>query len=53
MKKFSQRTEEIVLIITAFFVLISSMLNAMVSAVIAVASLIVFFAYNFITNKKA
>ncbi len=53
MEKFSQKTEETVLIITAFFVLISSMLNAMVSAVIAVASLLIFFAYNFTTNKKA
>jgi len=51
MNKFSQKTEEGILIVTAFFVLISSMLNAMVSAGIAIVSLVVFFGYNFLTKK--
>jgi hypothetical protein len=51
MKKFSQKTEENILIVTAFFVLISSMIDAMISAGIAIASLIVFFGYNFLTKK--
>lgn len=51
MNKFSQKTEENVLIVTAFFVLISSMINAMVSAGLAIASLLVFFGYNLLTKK--
>jgi len=52
MNKLSPKTEEGVLIVTALFVLISSMLNAMVSVVIAIASLAVFFGYNLLTKKS-
>jgi hypothetical protein len=52
MNKLSQKTEENVLIVTAFFVLISSMIDAMISAGIAIVSLIVFFGYNFLTKKS-
>jgi hypothetical protein len=51
MNKFSQKTEEGILIVTAFFVLISSMLNAVLSMVIAIASLSIFFGYNLLTKK--
>jgi len=51
MNKLSSKTEENILIVTAFFVLISSMLNAMLSAGIAIVSLVVFFGYNFLTKK--
>lgn len=50
MKKISKKGEEIVLIITALFVLISGMLEPMVSSIVAVSSLIVFLAYNFFTK---
>jgi hypothetical protein len=52
MKKISQRNEEIVLIITALFVLVSSMLNATASIIIAVVALAVFLGYNNLTNEK-
>lgn len=51
MNKFSQKTEENILIVTAFFVLISSMIDAMLSAGIAIVSLAVFLGYNFLTRK--
>ncbi|MFA5169580.1 MAG: hypothetical protein WC386_00090 [Candidatus Paceibacterota bacterium] len=52
MNKLSQKTEENILIVTAFFVLISSMIHATISAGIAIVSLIVFFGYNFLTKKS-
>jgi hypothetical protein len=52
MNKFSQKTEENILIVTAFLVLISSMIHAMISAGIAIVSLVVFFGYNFFTKKS-
>jgi len=52
MNKLSQKMEESVLIVTAFFVLISSMINAVVSVVLAIGSLIIFFAYNLLTKKS-
>ncbi|MFZ3054676.1 MAG: hypothetical protein WA091_01700 [Minisyncoccales bacterium] len=52
MNKLSQKTEENILMVTAFFVLISSMLNAMISAGIAIVSLAVFLGYNFLTKKS-
>jgi hypothetical protein len=52
MKKISPRSEEIVLIITALFVLVSSMFNATASIIIAVAALAVFLGYNNLTAEK-
>lgn len=52
MNKFSQKTEENVLMVTAFFVLISSMLNAMFSIVIAITSLVIFLGYNLLTKNS-
>lgn len=52
MNKLSQKTEESVLIVAAFFVLVSSMLNAMISAGIAIFSLAAIFGYNFLTKKS-
>jgi predicted RND superfamily exporter protein len=52
MKKLSPRNEEIILIVTALFVLVSSMLNATASIVIAVISLAVFLGYNNLTAEK-
>jgi hypothetical protein len=51
MNKLSQKTEEGVLIVTALFVLISSMLNAAISIGLALVSLSLFFAYNLMTKK--
>ena len=52
MNKLHPKTEEGILIITALFVLVSSMLNAVVSVVLALASLSVFFAYNLMTKNQ-
>jgi hypothetical protein len=52
MKKLSPRNEEIVLIVTALFVLVSSMLNATASIIIAVVALAVFLGYNNLTAEK-
>jgi hypothetical protein len=52
MEKLHQKTEEGVLVIVALFVLVSSMLNATISIILALASLSVFFAYNMMTKKK-
>jgi VIT1/CCC1 family predicted Fe2+/Mn2+ transporter len=52
MDKFHQKTEEGILVIVALFVLVSSMLNTIVSIVLAVLSLSAFFAYNLLTKKK-
>lgn len=51
MNKLNPKTEEGVLVITALFVLVSSMLNAAISVVLALASLSIFFAYNLMTKK--
>ena len=45
-----KKSEEIILVITAMFVLISSMLEPMVSSIIAVCSLVIFLGYNFLTK---
>jgi len=52
MNKLHQKTEEGILVITALFVLISSMLDTIISIVLALASLSVFFAYNLMTKKQ-
>jgi hypothetical protein len=52
MEKLHPKTEEGVLVITTLLVLVSSMLNATISIVLALASLSVFFAYNFMTKKQ-
>lgn len=52
MEKLHQKTEEGILVIVALFVLVSSMLNTVISIVLAVISLAVFFAYNLMTKKK-
>jgi len=51
MNKFSQKTEENILIVTAFLVLISSMIHAMLSAGLAIASLLTILGDNFLTKK--
>jgi uncharacterized membrane protein len=50
MKKISKKSEEIILVITAMFVLVSSMLEPMVSSIVAVCSLVAFVGYNFLTK---
>ena len=50
MNKLDKKVEEIILVITAMFVLGSSMLDPMISSIIAVCSLVVFFGYNFLTK---
>lgn len=52
MKKISPRSEEIILIIMALFVLVSSMFNATVSIIIAIVALAVFYGYNNLTSEK-
>jgi len=52
MKKINPRNEEIVLIVTALFVLVSSMLNTTISIVVAVIALAVFLGYNNLTAEK-
>jgi VIT1/CCC1 family predicted Fe2+/Mn2+ transporter len=52
MEKLHPKTEEGVLVMTALLVLVSSMLNATISIVLALASLSVFFAYNWMTKKQ-
>jgi len=52
MNKLHPKTEEGVLVIAALFVLVSSMLNQIVSIILALASLSVFFAYNMMTKKQ-
>jgi len=52
MEKLHQKTEEGVLVIVALFVLVSSMLDATISIILALISLSVFFAYNMMTKKK-
>jgi hypothetical protein len=52
MEKLHPKTEEGVLVITALFVLVSSIFNATISIVLALASLSIFFTYNVMTKKK-
>lgn len=52
MNKLSSKTEESILMVVALFVLISSMIHAMISAGIAIVSLIIFFGYNLLTKKS-
>lgn len=52
MEKLHPKTEEGVLVITALFVLVSSMLNATISIILALASLSIIFAYNVMTKKQ-
>jgi 4-hydroxybenzoate polyprenyltransferase len=52
MNKLHPKTEEGILVITALFVLISSMFNPIISIVLALGSLSVFFAYNLMTKKQ-
>jgi len=50
MKKLDKKVEEGILVITAMFVLGSSMFDPMISSIIAICSLVVFFGYNFLTK---
>ncbi|HNY36140.1 MAG TPA: hypothetical protein PKJ09_02575 [Candidatus Pacearchaeota archaeon] len=51
MNKLNPKTEEGVLVITALFVLVSSMFNAIISIILASSCLFIFFAYNLVTKK--
>ena len=50
MKKFSQKTEEGILVVAAMFVLGSSMIDPLISSIIAICSLGAFLGYNFLAK---
>jgi len=52
MNKLNSKTEEGVMVVVALFVLISSMLNQILSIIIALISLSIFFVYNLMTKKQ-
>ena len=51
MNKLNPKTEEGTLVITALFVLVTSMFNPTISIILALASLSIFLAYNLVTKK--
>jgi len=52
MEKLNSKTEEIILIVLALFVLFSSMLYPTVSVILAIVGLVIVFSYNYLTRKK-
>jgi hypothetical protein len=52
MNKLHPKTEEGILVVVTLFILVSSMLDATVSIILAIASLSVVVAYNQMTKKQ-